>query len=29
MKTPDIEFTVCNHDAIHHVSPAELFENDE
>ena len=28
MKTPDIEFTVCNHDAIHHVSPADLFEDD-
>ena len=29
MKTPNIEFTVCNHDAIHHVSPADLFADDE
>ena len=28
MKNPDIEFTVCNHDAIHHVSPHQFFEDD-
>ena len=28
MKTPDIEFTVCNHDAIHHLT-CEPIENDE
>lgn len=26
MADPDIEFTVCGHDAIHHLSPFELHD---